>query len=92
MASTLTTVVLLDEVEKTRHEVIDVFTPVFDEGYLLDAYMRTFGEIESVWVPWGAGDKRSFGFITFQESTAAAMVVKASPHAMGGSEVILCSA
>lgn len=54
----------------------------------LHEHMRTFGEIASVWVPWKAGDKRSFGFITFRESTVATMVVKASPHIIGGSEVI----
>ena len=54
----------------------------------LQDYMKQYGDVTSVWLPWKDGDRRYFGFVTFKDSNAAKQAVDASPHMIDAVEVL----
>ncbi|CAE7225870.1 Nvl [Symbiodinium microadriaticum] len=57
------------------------------ERQKLEAYIRTYGDFDDLWMPWKAADLRPFGFVTFKESAAARGFVEWSPHKVPEAEV-----
>ena len=51
-------------------------------------YMSTYGDVKELWIPWKEGDRRCFGFATFNDPEAAMALIHQSPHAFNNNEVI----